>query len=115
MLVAAEQTAENWAIGAGCRHAGRSIEDWHAQRPRPQGRRVRRLGGNERLHGVEQDRRHRPVPIAQAPAAVGSQPAPVPQVKAESVKSKAATAEAPAATLQGSQLADAQRRSRRRG
>jgi len=99
--VAAEQTAEGKAIGAGCRHAGRSIEDCFSLNDRAPKAAV--FDGWKEMNDYMASNKIDAAPsqLAQAPAAVETQPAPVPQVKAESGKSKAATAAAPAAAPPG--------------
>lgn len=99
--VAAELEAEGKAIGAGCRHAGRSIEDCFSLNDRALKAAV--FNGWKEMNDYMASNKIDVAPsqLAQAPAAVETQPAPVPQVKVESGKSKAAKAEPPAAAPPG--------------
>jgi len=99
--VAAELEAEGKAIGAGCRHAGRSIEDCFSLNDRALKAAV--FNGWKEMNDYMASNKIDAAPsqLAQAAAAVETQPAPVPQAKAESGKSKAATAEPPTAAPPG--------------
>lgn len=93
--VAAEREAEGKAVGAGCRHAGRSLEDCFSLNERAPKAAV--FAGWKDMNDYMASNKIDVVPsqLAQAPAAEELAAAPVAQVRAEAGRPNGAAGEPP--------------------